>query len=160
MSETRIYYELWCGTSDRRYVSSGRRLALLRGRQSPDRNLDHQRSGLRGKCRRGRTHTLCDLLRQVLPSLRWCGRIIPPRPRVLGQNDNAYCMSCWDEHSEVIHEYSYTPDLVFFTARAFANFGVELEIDDGGTVNSNAQKLLDIANKDAKPLHQDRRQSG
>ena len=33
------------------------------------------------------------------------------------------------------------------------HFGVELEIDDGGTVNSNAQKLLDIANANAENLY-------
>ena len=46
---------------------------------------------------------------------------------------------------DIIHEYSYTPDLVFH-GKGLRHFGVELEIDDGGTVNSNAQKLLDIAN--------------
>ena len=37
-----------------------------------------------------------------------------------------------------------------FNNQKFLTCGVELEIDDGGTVNSNAQKLLDIANKDAE----------
>ena len=46
----------------------------------------------------------------------------------------------------------YTPDLVFH-GKGLRHFGVELEIDDGGTVNSNAQKLLDIANKDAENLY-------
>ena len=67
-------------------------------------------------------------------------------------DDNAYCASCWDEHCEVIHEYSYTPDLVFH-GKGLRHFGVELEIDDGGTVNSNAQKLLDIANKEIGRAH-------
>ena len=49
-------------------------------------------------------------------------------------SDNAYCASCWDEHCEVIHEYSYTPDLVFH-GKGLRHFGVELEIDDGGTVD-------------------------
>ena len=53
---------------------------------------------------------------------------------------------------EVIHEYSYTPDLVFH-GKGLRHFGVELEIDDGGTVNSNAQKLLDIANANAENLY-------
>ena len=67
-------------------------------------------------------------------------------------DDNVYCSSCWDEHNDVIHEYNYTPDLVFH-GKGLRHFGVELEIDDGGTVNSNAQKLLDIANANAENLY-------
>ena len=67
-------------------------------------------------------------------------------------DDNVYCSSCWDEHNDIIHEYNYTPDLVFH-GKGLRHFGVELEIDDGGTVNSNAQKLLDIANKDVENLY-------
>ena len=80
-----------------------------------------------------------------------CDRILR-RDRVYWDDDDAYCSSCWDEHCSVIHEYSYTPDLVFH-GKGLRHFGVELEIDDGGTVNSNAQKLLDIANKDAENLY-------
>ena len=40
-----------------------------------------------------------------------------------------------------------------FNNQKFLTCGVELEIDNGGTVNSNAQKLLDIANKDAENLY-------
>ena len=72
-----------------------------------------------------------------------CDRILR-RDRVYWDDDDAYC--------SVIHEYSYTPDLVFH-GKGLRHFGVELEIDDGGTVNSNAQKLLDIANKDAENLY-------
>ena len=80
--------------------------------------------------------------------------------RTWDDDDNAYCASCWDEHCDVIHEYSYTPDLVFH-GKGLRHFGVELEIDDGGTVNSNAQKLLDIANANAENLYiKDGRQSG
>ena len=81
-----------------------------------------------------------------------CGRIIHRERAYWDDDDNAYCVSCWEEHCEVIHEYSYTPDLVFH-GKGLRHFGVELEIDDGGTVNSNAQKLLDIANKDAENLY-------
>ena len=40
-----------------------------------------------------------------------------------------------------------------FHGKGLRHFGVELEIDDGGTVNSNAQKLLDIANANAENLY-------
>ena len=99
------------------------------------------------------THTLCDhCFDEYYVRCDDCGRIIHRDRAYWDGDDNAYCASCWDEHSEVIHEYSYTPDLVFH-GKGLRHFGVELEIDDGGTVNSNAQKLLDIANKDAENLY-------
>ena len=81
-----------------------------------------------------------------------CDRILRRDRAYWDGDDNAYCASCWDEHCDIIHEYSYTPDLVFH-GKGLRHFGVELEIDGGGTVNSNAQKLLDIANKDAENLY-------
>ncbi|MCC2177077.1 zinc-binding protein [Agathobaculum butyriciproducens] len=81
-----------------------------------------------------------------------CNRIIHRDRAYWNGDDNAYCASCWDKHCEVIHEYNYTPDLVFH-GKGLRHFGVELEIDDGGTVNSNAQKLLDIANASAENLY-------
>ena len=99
------------------------------------------------------THTLCDhCCDEYYVRCDDCGRIIHRDRAYWDGDDNAYCASCWDEHCEVIHEYSYTPDLVFH-GKGLRHFGVELEIDDGGTVNSNAQKLLDIANKDAENLY-------
>ena len=99
------------------------------------------------------THILCDhCFDEYYVRCDDCGRIIHRDRAYWDGDDNAYCVSCWDEHCEVIHEYSYTPDLVFH-GKGLRHFGVELEIDDGGTVNSNAQKLLDIANKDAENLY-------
>ena len=80
-----------------------------------------------------------------------CDRILR-RDRAYWDDDDAYCSSCWDDHCSVIHEYSYTPDLVFH-GKGLRHFGVELEIDGGGTVNSNAEKLLNIANADAENLY-------
>ena len=98
------------------------------------------------------THTLCDHgFDEYCVRCEDCNRIIH-RDRAWDNDDNAYCASCWDEHCNIIHEYSYTPDLVFH-GKGLRHFGVELEIDEGGTVNSNAQKLLDIANKDAENLY-------
>ena len=99
------------------------------------------------------THTLCDhCFDEYYVRCDDCGRIIHRDRAYWDGDDNAYCASCWDEHCEVIHEYNYAPDLVFH-GKGLRHFGVELEIDDGGTVNSNAQKLLDIANKDAENLY-------
>ena len=40
-----------------------------------------------------------------------------------------------------------------FHGKGLRHFGVELEIDDGGTINSNAEKLLTIANANAENLY-------
>ena len=81
-----------------------------------------------------------------------CGRIINRDRAYWDDSDNTYCASCWDEHNDIIHEYNYTPDLVFH-GKGLRHFGVELEIDDGGTVNSNAEKLLNIANANGENLY-------
>ena len=80
-----------------------------------------------------------------------CDRILR-RDRAYWDDDDAYCSSCWDDHCSVIHEYSYTPDLVFH-GKGLRHFGVELEIDGGGTDRYNAEKLLNIANADAENLY-------
>ena len=60
------------------------------------------------------THTLCDhCFDEYYVRCDDCGRIIHRDRAYWDDDDNAYCASCWDEHCEVIHEYSYTPDLVF-----------------------------------------------
>ena len=81
-----------------------------------------------------------------------CDRILRRDRAYWDDDDNAYCASCWGEHCEVIHEYSYTPDLVFH-GKGLRHFGVELEIDDGGTDRYNAEKLLNIANADTENLY-------
>ena len=99
------------------------------------------------------THTLCDhCFDEYYVRCEDCNRIIHRDRAYWDNDDNAYCASCWDEHCEVIHEYSYTPDLVFH-GKGLRHFGVELEIDDGGTVTSNAEKLLNIANANAENLY-------
>ena len=81
-----------------------------------------------------------------------CDRILRRDRAYWDGDDNAYCASCWDAHCEGIHEYSYTPDLVFH-GKGLRHFGVELEIDGGGTDRYNAEKLLNIANADAENLY-------
>ena len=80
-----------------------------------------------------------------------CDRILRRDRAYWDGDDNAYC-ACWDEHCDIIHEYSYTPDLVFH-GKGLRHFGVELEIDGGGTDRYNAEKLLNIANADAENLY-------
>ena len=80
-----------------------------------------------------------------------CGRILRTYNAYFDEDDS-YCSDCWTEHDEAIHEYSYTPDLVFH-GKGLRHFGVELEIDHGGTVSSHAKQLLEIANQDAENLY-------
>ncbi|MEI3555615.1 MAG: zinc-binding protein [Eubacteriales bacterium] len=82
---------------------------------------------------------------------RDCGRIVRNYNAYFDEDDG-YCSDCWAEHDEAIHEYSYTPDLVFH-GKGLQHFGVELEIDNGGTVSSHAKQLLEIANRDAENLY-------
>lgn len=62
-------------------------------------------------------------------------------------DDIPYCESCYNEIAEkVIHEYSYKPEPIFYGSGSLF-MGVELEIDDGGSCETYAQRLLDIANR-------------
>ena len=65
-------------------------------------------------------------------------------------DDYGYCDSCWADHGErhVIHDYYYKPEPTFYgDGNRF--FGVELEMDEGGELDSKARKVLEVANADA-----------
>lgn len=63
-------------------------------------------------------------------------------------SDIPYCNECYDEmeESSAIHDYGYKPDPIFY-GNDKLYYGVELEVDCGGEINDNAEKLYDIANK-------------
>ncbi len=68
-------------------------------------------------------------------------------------NGNSYCSECYDEiHSDIIHDYSYKPESVFY-GEGPRYFGVELEIDDGGRDDDNATALLNIGNEDEEHIY-------
>ena len=75
-----------------------------------------------------------------------CGRIIS-NDDVIWHNDLPYCQNCYDyiEKNEAIFDYSYKPEPIFFGSNE-RYFGVELEVDNGGKDDENAQKLLDCGN--------------
>lgn len=55
-------------------------------------------------------------------------------------NDSFYCGECVVDHRNIIHEYDYKPYPEFYgLGRLF--LGVELEIDDGGEDDENAEQL-------------------
>lgn len=60
-----------------------------------------------------------------------------------------YCPRCYDRRQEVIHNYSYKPEPIFYGGNgndAKMYMGIELEIDHGGERNDYAKKILDMAN--------------
>lgn len=70
-------------------------------------------------------------------------------------DDEPLCHSCYcaaKERERSIHNYSYKPDPIFY-GNGNRFFGIELEIDGGGTSEENASSLLQIANTDHEHLY-------
>ena len=65
-------------------------------------------------------------------------------------SDDPLCYDCYNERTRdrAIRDYSYKPEPVFY-GEGTRFFGVELEIDEGGETNKNAQTILRIANRNA-----------
>lgn len=80
-----------------------------------------------------------------------CGRTIHQDDAYYIDEDDydARCYTCHCRHAEhrMIHDYYYKPDPIFY-GKGKRYFGVELEIDDAGESNFNAEKILRIANRD------------
>ncbi len=83
-----------------------------------------------------------------------CGRLIHNDDALYEDNeDYPYCRDCFDKlNEEAIKNYSYKPEPIFYGSGSLF-YGVELEIDKGGEDNSNAQKLLDIANRNNEMIY-------
>lgn len=69
-------------------------------------------------------------------------------------NEYPYCERCYHRRSssEYIHDYGYKPDPVFF-GKGTRFFGVELEIDAGGHIDANAEKITSVANTDERRIY-------
>lgn len=79
-----------------------------------------------------------------------CGRVISFEDvyYACDDEDTPLCCSCFDRDqrkARPIHDYYYKPEPIFFGAGP-RFFGVELEIDEGGELSSNAEEILDAAN--------------
>ena len=92
---------------------------------------------------RERHYTTCDR----------CGALIHVE-NVYEYDSEDLCRDCYDDAcvEGPIHEYDYMPELIFH-GKGLRKFGVELEIDDGGKSRSNANRLLEVANKAAVNLY-------
>ena len=56
-----------------------------------------------------------------------CGCILRSYDAYFDDDDHPYCSDCWDDHEGAIHDYNYTPDLVFH-GKGLRHFGVELSL--------------------------------
>ena len=105
-----------------------------------------------GEARIDSEHTLCmECYYEHYSCCEECGRTI--------NNDDCYYLDDYDEYPycyncyqrnlsrKNIHNYSYKPEPIFHgDGNRF--FGIELEVDYGGNIGDNAEKILDIANDD------------
>ncbi|WRS27310.1 zinc-binding protein [Oscillospiraceae bacterium MB08-C2-2] len=87
-----------------------------------------------------------------------CGTLVPNEDVYYTEddddNDYPYCQTCYDRHEKNIylHSYSYKPEPIFY-GEGTRFFGVELEIDDAGKDECNAQKLCELANSQRKRIY-------
>ena len=87
-----------------------------------------------------------------------CGRVISYSDAYYEDDDEdePLCYDCLQARLQqaTIHDYSYTPRLVFHGERSNERFfGVELEIDGNGKSRKNAGEILNVANEDAQNLY-------
>ena len=77
-----------------------------------------------------------------------CGRLIHNEDAYyVDGEDYPYCRDCFENlNNDAIKNYSYKPEPIFYGSGPLY-YGIELEIDKGGEDSSNAQSLLDVANK-------------
>ena len=85
-----------------------------------------------------------------------CGRTIHQDDAYYIDEDDydARCYSCHCRHADhrVIHDYYYKPEPIFY-GEGKRYFGVELEIDDAGESNDNAERIAKIANQDHEQVY-------
>lgn len=100
--------------------------------------------------------TLCrDCLTDHYCTCHECGNLIHNEDAFYESDDSdyPYCGRCFNElKNKVIHSYNYKPDPMFYGSDDLY-MGVELEIDNGGECNNNAEKLYDIANEDKEHIY-------
>ena len=82
-----------------------------------------------------------------------CGTLLHESSTYYAEDDDydeyPYCVDCYQEWGKdsPIHDYYYKPEPIF-CGEGPRFFGVELEIDNGGEVKSNARSLLEVANQE------------
>lgn len=100
-------------------------------------------------------HTLCrHCYDNCYTNCEDCGRLIHNEDALYEDGgDYPYCRECFEKlNNFAIKNYSYKPEPIFYGSGPLY-LGVELEIDKGGEEDSNAQKLLDIANENDERIY-------
>ena len=94
---------------------------------------------------------LCNRCSALYVSCEDCGRLILESTARYSDDDYPYCAGCFSNHEDnrAIHDYYYKPQPIFF-GEGPRYFGVELEIDEGGEDEDNADRILDVANTDLR----------
>ena len=87
-----------------------------------------------------------------------CGRVISYSDAYYEDDDEdePLCYDCLQARLQqaTIHDYSYTPRLIFHGERSNERFfDVELEIDGNGKNRKNAGEILNVANEGAESVH-------
>lgn len=84
-----------------------------------------------------------------------CGTVLPLGDVYYDDDgDRELCWSCYNQcrQEKAIQDYYYKPVPMFY-GEGNRFFGVELEVDQGGELNRNAQRLLEIANQGQERLY-------
>ena len=101
------------------------------------------------------TYTLCHhCYENHYTSCEDCGRLIHNEDALYTDDeDYPYCRDCFEKlNNNSIKNYYYKPEPIFYGSGNLF-YGIELEIDKGGEDGSNAQILLDIANKNGERIY-------
>ena len=100
-------------------------------------------------------HTLCiSCYENCYTNCEDCGRLIHNDDAYYEDGeDYPYCHNCFEKlNNHAIKNYSYKPEPIFYGSGSLF-YGVELEIDKGGEEHSNAQSLIEIANKNGEHIY-------
>ncbi len=84
-----------------------------------------------------------------------CGRLIHNDCAYYEDEDDdyPYCYECYQRRmSYAIKNYNYKPSTIFYGDGELF-YGIELEIDKGGERDENAQRILDIGNRDGEKIY-------
>jgi hypothetical protein len=82
-----------------------------------------------------------------------CGLLIRTDEAHYDDSDYPYCDACYREYKDrPIKEYGYKPSPIFYGEGNFF-MGIELEIDEGGEIESHAERIQDIANAEYSHLY-------
>ena len=85
-----------------------------------------------------------------------CGRVIHTDDTYYRDryDDEPYCYDCYSrfERDGRIQDYYYNPDPIFYGSGS-RYFGVELEIDEAGESDDNAEQVMSVGNRDAEHIY-------